>query len=206
MFSVESMALGAVWLICIIYFSSILPQIFLNYKLRSVTGLSNLMLFGLLIGYIAETYYVECLYLPNGYRVMLPLGIIAAIVLCFQKIYFEGLSSSKGFLNILVGIIGISFFFLPLAFKNLSLVGNIAGWIGAFIWSTYKLPQVAKLYKSKSVYGFSFFFVLILWVGSFLEFIAAMILKLPGQTIFNGLYGIIVNSVLMFQFFLYRNN
>ena len=80
-----------VWVLCGIYFGAIFPQIFLNYKLKSTAGLSNLMLLFFFVGYISEAYYVICLHLPIGYRFFVPLGLVAVMVM---QNYFQ-----KNFLN-----------------------------------------------------------------------------------------------------------
>ncbi|MCK4265469.1 hypothetical protein KAW80_03880 [Candidatus Babeliales bacterium] len=203
-FDIKLMAHMLIWMTCLIYFGALLPQAFLNQKLKSVSGISDWMLLGALVGYLGESYYALCLDLPSGYKVMLPLGLVVIIFMFFQKFYYCGISSNKMVFYGFISIISLALVCLPITFKNIFFVGNIAGWIGAAMWSTYKLPQVFRLYKLKSVKGFSFLFVITLMGGALLELLAVFTLNLPTQTAFNAVYSVCINSILLLQFIFYR--
>ena len=58
----------SVWGALSFYFIALVPQIILNYRLKSADGLSDLYLWAFFNGYVAEVFYVffVCL-LPTGY-------------------------------------------------------------------------------------------------------------------------------------------
>lgn len=161
----------SVWVVHFLYFVGLLPQIIVNYKLKSSRGLSDLMLSGYFVGYLFVNFYVFLLDLPLSYKVMVPLATIAVLVLVFQRFYYVCLDDSRKSFVKLFGIIfllslGVAFFVL----KYAPYTGRVFGWLSAMVWTVYQIPQIIKIYMSKSTKGLSFAFVSIMGCAVSLEF------------------------------------
>ena len=141
-----------IWTSHILFWIALLPQVALNFKLKSTRGLSDLMLVGYFNGYIAYVTYTFCLGLPLAYKVMISTCLITMLVMVFQRFWYERrYKTDKGLLVFYVanGLVVVAL--IPLIYKYMLLVGHIAGWIMAFIWGVYQIPQIIKIYRSKSI-------------------------------------------------------
>jgi uncharacterized protein with PQ loop repeat len=185
--------------------ASFLPQIVLNYKIKSTAGLSNAYISSYLSAYFFHLLYVFCLDLPIAYKVMGPLLFSLVLVLIFQSFIYNKEKAK----NHQVKLYSLNFFiisFLIILAINFPIkIGHLAGWISVAIWTVYKLPQVFKIYSQKSVEGFSFASVSCSGFQNFLEFAAGLSLGLPLQSIFAALQGIIIFAIFCFQFWIYKN-
>jgi uncharacterized protein with PQ loop repeat len=83
------------WIAQIIFFIGILPQIVLNFNLKSTKGLSDFLLIGYFNAYIFYMFYVFCLNLPLAHKVMTPLSFFAVVILIFQRFYYSEKKDSK---------------------------------------------------------------------------------------------------------------
>ena len=196
-----------IWVVNIIYFTALIPQIWLNYKLRSTNGLSDYMILGYMAGYIAQMYYNFCLDLPSGYKVIVPFALFGVLIMTFQRIYYHKHKGSSDlfFLSATIACWVISILAIPFAFKYPKETGYVCGWITTCIWSTYQIPQAVKIYKNKSVTGLSLPFTLLLGLGILTETISGFILNLPMPTIFNNLRSITSYIIFLAIYFYYRN-
>jgi|SaaInlLV_10m_DNA_2_1039722.scaffolds.fasta_scaffold08317_3 uncharacterized protein with PQ loop repeat len=191
------------WMVRSLFWVGLIPQLFLNYKHRTTRGISGFMLFGYFTGYLASTFYVFCLKLPIQYKVMIPLSLLTASVLVFQRLYYD--KCYKALVFYLAGMVG-AIAILPLAFKYTAEVGHFFGWMAVFLWATYQIPQVFKIYFSKSVIGFSFFLVTAIGIGNIIEGALSIINDLPDQSVVSGVRGGIIYMVFCIQFLLYRRH
>ena len=196
---------AAIWIFHIMAVVSILPQILLNYKLKSTAGLSNTYISIYLSGYFFHLFYVFCLDLPIAYKVINPLLFSLVLVLAFQRFFY---SKDKAW-NHPIKLYSMNFFIISflivLAINFPIKIGHLAGWISVAIWTVYQLPQVFKIYSKKSIEGFSFAAVSCSGFQNFLEFAAVLALGLPLQSIFVALRGIIFFAIFCFQFWIYKN-
>jgi len=192
------------WVAHIFYVSCFIPQLFTNYWRKSTDGVSSTTIFIYFTGYFIEILYVYYLHLPLPFRAMIPLGACVAFILALQRIYYD----ARGFkllklialyssIVIFVCIGGLIGRWYPL------VVGHIAGWLGTCMWLVYQIPQVWKVQKTESVRGFNFLFVLISGSGAIIEIVSAVVLKLPYQTLFNGLRGFTFTIIFAYQFWKY---
>lgn len=194
---------GAMWIVNTLYCVGVIPQIALNYRLKTVKGLSDIMIFGYTAGYIAQILYVIAYHLPLSYKVMVPLTTVGIGIILAQRCYYDGLPSSF-FKLLYIALLVASvvscavFFFFP------QLVGWACGWFSTIVWAVTPIPQAFKMYKEHSTKGFSFPFATIMAVGICVEMISAFMLRLPIQTIFTTARGLIGYCVFAVQFFLYR--
>lgn len=193
------------WIAQIIFFLGILPQIGLNFKLKSTKGLSDFLLIGYFNAYIFYLFYVFCLNLPIAYKVMIPLSFVAVLILIFQRFYYS--ENQDLYLRIvyLFNFI-VALFFIPIAIKNYFILGHIAGWLMMTTWAIYQIPQVVKNYKSRSVKGLSFAWLSIIAFGDFIEFVVAILLGLPPQTYWNNFRGIFIYLIFLYQFYRFKRN
>jgi hypothetical protein len=83
-------------------------------------------------------------------------------------------------------------------------LGQLLGWIPIFICLAMELSQLSKIYISRSVRGFSLYFVLISIMAYGFEFFSALVLGLPKQVLFTDIRGITLFSLFLIPFFLYK--
>jgi len=182
----------------------IISQISLNYKYKSIDGLSKIFLFIYLIGYSINLLYVYGLNLPIIYKIVAPLSFLFVLILVFQRFIY---SKNKIRLHsvFVYSAFSLSFFLLIiLAVYFPKKIGNLAGWVSFIIWSVYLFPQMVRIYLKKSVEGFSFLFVFLGIIANSLELIVVFVLGLPIQSIFITVRGIVFCSILCLQFWMYR--
>ncbi|MCF7799711.1 PQ-loop repeat-containing protein [Candidatus Babeliales bacterium] len=202
----SNFAVFATWIAQILFFVGLIPQILLNYKLKSTSGLSELLLVGYLNGYIAYLYYTFCCNLPAAYKTIIPIATIAMLIMVFQRFYYVQKLDKKSykilffyFLNFLFAIS-----VLPLAMNYKNIVGSFLGWIMAFIWATYQIPQIFKIFKNKTTFGYSFLLVSLIGIGDLVELTGALILNLPMPTILNALRGFLIYLIFCLQFWIFK--
>jgi uncharacterized protein with PQ loop repeat len=200
----ESLATFLAWVVNFLYVVGYVPQILLNYRNKSSSGLSDWMLIGLAVGYPVELFYIYNQGLPAGYKFFVPLGFVAVLVMVVQRFYYS--SSSTKMLVTRWGSAFIAFIMIFLfVSRSISSFGYIAGWIATGIWTLYQVPQVFKLYFAKSTRGFSLSFISIMALGVTLECFAVLILQLPAPSWFSVSREVIVYSTFFVEFFVYGN-
>ena len=204
-FNPDTVALVSMWLVNTLFFVGLLPQIALNYRLKSARGISDLMLLGLLAGYTAFLFYVFGLNLPLSYKILTPLTVIATVIMVVQRFYYDWARDGKIFFSYLI-FGGTCLMTVPFMFTYARPIGNVMGWVTTVIWAVYQIPQGVKIYLAKSTRGFSFAFASIMALGVFIEFISALILDLPIQTIVSTLRGLAAYGIYCILFYIYRRD
>ena len=204
----RSLALGMMWIVNTIYVVGLIPQIRLNVKMRSTHGLSDTMLFGYLTAYMCHAYYVFCLGFPQSYKVMVPLAMTGVFTMVVQRFYYNSFLLHTPYLALYTGLFGVALAVLPFAYYFPTEVGHGAGWLALILWAIYQLPQIIKIFRRKSVRGFSFSFVTIMTIGLVLELTSALLLRVPGSMrfmplIFTSVRGLLIYCVYCVQFWLY---
>jgi uncharacterized protein with PQ loop repeat len=192
-----------VWFAQSLYFFCFIPQVLNNFKRKSGTGLSDFFLLLYLNTYIPMMYYIFLLHLPWAYLVFCPLQMIATLVLIAQRLFYESCVSKKLLVLYLCNIT-FAFVFLPFLYINPILIANIGGWLMLLIGAVSQLPQVIKVYNTKSVEGFSLLFVLINGFAGFIEVSCAIVLKLPVQTILGSSRVVLMTCIFILQFWMYK--
>lgn len=200
--NLEFLASNIIWLVYGIYCFGLLPQIFLNYKLKNATGMADGMLFGYFAGYTTQLFYVFALNLPLAYKVMVPMSCMVVIIMMIQRFYYNRTSFTQilSFGMIMVFLITYTPYFLMSDMPG----GAAFGWASALIWGVYQIPQILKLYRQKSFKGFSFVFISLMAVALSLEFTSALILDLPLQTVISNIRGLVIYCIFFIQFLRYR--
>ena len=200
------MATKVIWIGNLIYLTAYLPQIRLNYKLKTAQGFSGLMLLASVIGYIAQLFYIYCFDMPLAYKVLYPCIFTLFLILVLQRFYYDGLQKNLPLLMTCI-ISSLSVLFLiPYVMQHPQTVGTIAGWLAFCIWSIHQLPQIYKIFVAKSVKGFSLAFVSIMFLSVSLEFVAALILQFPIVVLFSIFRAILAYSFFYIQFLFFRHS
>ena len=191
------------WVVNLAYIAAILPQLYLNFKIKSVKGLSDFYLIGYFAGYVTNCFYVYSLNFNLAYKIcsLSTLFIMLGIILQhfkYDKMYISNKIRILYFLNFIIFI-----FLVPIVYYFPKIFGHIAGWLLVLIWSVYQIPQIFKIQNTQSVYGFSFILVNLIGYGNFVELILSFLLKFPLQSYLIAIRGILVYIIFMFQFWLY---
>ena len=192
------------WVALIGYFVCLVPQIMTNFKFKSGTAISEFMLLGYLNAYLFLMFYIFGVKLPLAYRIMVPAALIATIILIVQRLYYDSTASRRLYVlylgNILFFIICI-----PYALKNPVGVGFLFGWFNLGFSIINQVPQIVKIYCTKSVMGFSFMFVVLNGVAAMCETIAAFAVPLPLPTCVSAVRALVIVGIFCWQFHLYRS-
>jgi len=202
-FDIEWLTQIFLWVVNFSYVLALLPQIILNYKIKSTNGLSDLYLVGYFSGYATNFFYVYAKNFHTAFKVRAILAVFVVSIMIVQR-FFYNRSSVKTQTKKLYAVDFLFFLLLiPFVFKYPRIIGEVTGWALVFIWSFYQLPQVFKIYKTKSVEGFSFILVSLIGIGNLVELILAYIMNHPIQTYVIAIRGIIIYCIFCFQFWLY---
>lgn len=206
MMSQNFFASAFIWISNLIFFFSLIPQIFLNKRLHSTSGLSDLFLLGNMNSVIANLGYTFCTHLPLVYKIMNPFYAFAVFILIFQRFKYFDLQRDKNVLILFcINLTLILVIFNLIIFKTTSFAW-LLGWIPILISLWKKVPQIFKIQKTKSVYGFSLGFILLSLAAYVFEILGVLVLALPIQVLFQDLKGISVYVIFLVQFVLYRKN
>ena len=128
------------------------------------------------------------------------------MIMVFQRFYYAyGRQDTKRLMCLYAVNAALFIVAIPSMINNQLLAGHITGWIATGIWFVYQVPQMIKIYKARSVQGFSFTFATICGFASMLELAVAAILDVPAQTKANALRGIGYYLIFLTQFILYRS-
>ncbi len=202
----EVLTFYSVWIVNIIYCVGIVPQILLNYRLKSVRGLSDLMLMGYVVGYITYCYHIflSDKNFPMAYKIMGPLSLLMVMVIVFQSFYYNEYKRRLWRMGGYVLTFALGILLLPFALLYPDWIAYLCGWTYFSIWLVYMLPQGVKIYMEKSVEGFSFIFVTVMSLGVFLELVSALFLGLSLPVILNALRGLAAYVIFCIFFYVYK--
>jgi hypothetical protein len=76
--------------------------------------------------------------------------------------------------------------------------------INILLWSGVVFPQIYKNYKLKSCDALSYLLIIMLAMGSAFSILAAYLKESANSIIYNGLYNLLVCSILIVQYIYYR--
>ena len=208
LFDPRTTAYIMMWLANLIYLTGLIPQIYLNYKVKSTKGLNDFMLAAYVFAYFCHLYYVSCLDFPTSYRLLVPLGICTLLIVVGQRFYYDNHLIANGISHLYAGVAAIIIGVLPLAYLFPKTTGYTAGWMALTMWTIYMIPQIVQIYCTKSVKGFSFAFLTFGTVGIVLELASALILRGPSgrylPLIFTSIRWLVVYAIFCVQFLLYK--
>ncbi|MBM3886333.1 PQ-loop repeat-containing protein [Candidatus Dependentiae bacterium] len=185
----------------IIYCYALIPLIWENWKLKTARGLSDGLMWSLLNAFIVLSFYFFCLDMPYSYRASLIIQTTFTLVIIFQRFWYDQFSY-KRMLSLIYGtnfIVAVGC--IPLALKWPHHVGHVAGWLGVLFLIINRIPQILKIQRERSVYGFSYWFALLLGLASVMEFVIAIAYKLPLQTVATSVWAFISFLIFTAQFY-----
>lgn len=192
------------WFINIGYFLALFPQIYLNYKHKSTKGLSELFILGNFVGYLLYFWHAYIFNFPLAYKILLPVTALIAFILILQSFIYSDYSENKFKFKFYLLNFSLIIFLALISIIFPQESGNIAGWISSVIWCLYLVPQVIKIYRKKSVKGFSFLFVLFIGFGGFTELASAIFCNLSAPIYFNSFRGFLFFAIFLVQFLKYK--
>jgi uncharacterized protein with PQ loop repeat len=196
----------SMWVAQFFYFVCFVPQIITNFRAKSGTGVSDLLLAFYFNAYLFLLYYVFGLHLPAAYQVMVPLQTLATITLIVQRVsYAQGAESGK-LLRFYLLNAALFAVILPFALHNPISIAEPFGWFSFAAAFASQAPQVVKIHRQKNVAGFSFGFVLFLALAAFIELVTAIAAHLPPQTLCGAARGLVMAGIMSVQFMRYRDN
>ncbi|MFH0898550.1 MAG: PQ-loop repeat-containing protein [bacterium] len=194
----------ALWGMHLFYLTSFIPQIVINFKLQTSKGLSGVLLFGYLNGYLAFIYYFSCFNYSISHQIWNALQFLAVLILIFQRLYYDSSNNFFKLFFLFLGNMIFATFFLPFAWSNPTLFGNISAWVAAFFFCISQFFQIGKIYTTKSVAGFSFWFVLMMLFGALLELTVVYIASYAFQSRLSLWRFVMGCGIYCFQFLMYR--
>ncbi len=186
------------------YTTCFFPQIFKNYREKSTNGLSNLLLLSYYIAYGSTLYYVFYCDLIWPYKIMVPVEMTVMSIMIAQKFYYHGIRADKFFWAQFLIINALMIGIFPLSLNNPYAFGMGCGWVSCVFFSLYPVPQVIKLFRTKSIVGFSFGFVTVQFFAFIFEGIAAVLKHLPLPTVVLIGKGFVFYAIFCYQFWAYR--
>jgi len=206
MFTYDFFANISVWIALLIFLMSMMSQLILNFRLKTTQGLSDLFILGFLNSqscYIGFTYSLD---LPLVYKVMNPLYGMLILILIVQRFLYARQYANNKILPVYVINFFLALSVIVYAAQYSVWLGHMLGWIPIFICLAMEMSQLSKIYRAKSVRGFSLYFVIISIAAYSFEFVSALILKLPKQVLLTDLRGMMVFSLFLIPFVLYRED
>jgi uncharacterized protein with PQ loop repeat len=197
-----------VWLAQVFYVVCFIPQIMENFRQHSERGLSDLFLIGNLNSYIFLAFDIVCNNYPWPYLITSAVQLLGISILIFQRFYYD--FSARGarqkaqrfFLFYLANVIG-ALSLIPFARKYPHFMGEFSAWMVIILVSSGMISQAYKIYKAKSVEGFSFLFISLFSMASLCEFILCINLNLSLPYLLYTVQDLIMFLVFVVQFFLY---
>jgi uncharacterized protein with PQ loop repeat len=186
------------------YVICFIPQIIENYRLKSTKGWNDSFMLMYFFGYISLLYYVFCLDLIISYKLITPIETAAMGVIVVQRLYYESIFKKKFFLFNFIGLTFFSCTLLSLALAHPTAIGHFCGWVSLIMFTMDTTPQIIKIFREKSVEGFSIGFLHIFTFASIAELIIGFAAALPLPTIFIALKNVLSAFIFYIQFWLYQ--
>lgn len=180
-------------------------QVLENYKLRSTQGLSPSLIFLWFVGVLYGTAHVWLLNLPSAYKFWGSIQLIIVSILISQLLYYCPTSFLQNmYLTRFYVVLGSFVAFMGWAYINVSLAGEVSGWIMTVSLAISQVPQIIKIAKAHSVKGYSFSMILLFLLADCCELVAQIILQIPLAMKLRVIRCLIVDSVQLVQFIIYR--
>ena len=190
----------------LLYCSALLPLAVKNYRLKTSRGLSDGLVWCLFNGYITLSIFSFSLKLPTAY------GVISSVqlaIMCFiigQRFWYDDFAWRwrLACLYATNAIVGLAFALAATVWPY--QIGHALGWASLFFFVSTRIPQIIKIQRERSVYGFSYGFSVILAVAAVLEVSLVFAYNLPLQMLATSIWSITAFFIFtaQFYFFLWR--
>ena len=193
------------WIPTTLFVLAALPQAWTNLRLRSVAGLSMIMVFIRFSTLLLYLSYIMLCGLPIAYRIMMTLYTLTFSIVAVQGYRYSddctrhrlrlGYGAALGI--VALGWLGSLWY----AYEAGYVLGTIAVIVSTFI----DLPQVIKNYQRKSTHGFSFYFASCIGLGAVIELGIALWFGLPMPTVVSAARATLYYLMFCGQFLVYGN-
>jgi uncharacterized protein with PQ loop repeat len=193
-----SVSMILLWMSLLLYSSCIVPQIITNYRIKSAQGISDIFIWCYFSGYLFMLLYIFCQPFALPYRIMVPFESCLMGIVVIQRYYYDGFRNSFGFsagLAVSIIISALALLFVP---THSQFVADVAGWVCFTIFTLNPIPQLWKIIKSKTTYGFSFWFITLTTLAQLSELIGGIIQKVPAPTL-----GMAIRGLIIYVFYVY---
>ena len=184
-----------------VYCYSIIPLILENYRLKTARGLSDWLVMGFFNSFVAMLFYFFCLGLPVSYRLSVATQVILVGIIIIQRFWYDSFSYKKLLIGVYLANFLTAVMIIPAAFAWPYQIGNIAGWMGLLLVIANRIPQIIKIEREKTVYGFSYQFALLLGIASMMEISIVLWYHLPVQTLLTGSWALLSFFIFTWQFY-----
>lgn len=195
-----ALSTAAQWAALLFYSGCFLPQILTNYRIKSAKGMSDAFIWCYLTGYLLTILYVYGQPFAHPYRVMVPLETILMGIIVAQRFYYDGYRKSNVFfLATLASILCtiLAAFFIPTYGQA---IATTTGWLTLAVFTVNQIPQILKIYRDKSTYGFSFLFITLTATGQVCELIGGVITHIPLPTMIIAARGLFLYAIYVYFF------
>lgn len=196
---------GLQWAALLFYCSCFPPQILTNYRIKSTKGISDAFIWCYYTGYLLMMLYVWGQPFAYAYRIMVPIEAALMGIIIGQKFFYDGLAKSKQFILYLVisTIITLAAaVFLP---THGQIIATTSGWLALAVFTFNQIPQILKICRSKSTYGFNFLFATFTTIAQLCELIGGAITHIPAPTIVMSVRGIFIYGIYVYLFKKYNS-
>ena len=184
-----------------VYCYSLMPLILENKRLKTARGLSDALLWSFFNALLALTFCFFCLEMPLCYRLSAVIQVMLIGVLIVQRFWYDSFSYKKLLAWFYVAnLLGVALC-IPVAIMRPNEVGNIAGWVGVVLIVINRIPQILKVQREQSVFGFSYGFALLLGMAGLMEVTIVLVYGLPLQTLMTASWSVVSFLIFTAQFY-----
>ena len=182
----------------------IFEQAYVNYKNQSAEALSVHSVMYKFVIYIVATYYATALSFPAVRIVIDYLFIVEFGVLAFQKYYYTKKSEVRRYIEALMVLTAIGSVVVAYYTRDHYLfIGHTFGWFILVANIFGKLPQLIHNWQRNSVKGYSWRYLMLGHISTWLNLFCTFALDLALQTKLLMVYGLFANLVLVLQYVYY---
>lgn len=196
-----------IWLPLSFYLLSTYSQVWYLWKKKASHALS---IYGTLLnttGTACGIWYVFLTSMPLAYHVITPLQLIGLCAILYLSYKYSHTLERKK--TALLGLYWALIVFTSIgsgAFYSTSLTGHTAGWIMVIVLTLSQLPQIIRLWATKTRTGISISRILWLILASTTELTCTLSLNVPIQTYLRITRSLTFNLIILAQCLYYYND
>lgn len=184
-----------------VYVYALVPLILENHRLKTGRGISDGLLWSFFNALVMLSFYFFCLEMPICYRLSVLSQVLLIGVLIIQRFWYDHFSYKK----LLAGVYGVNLVLIlgaiPVACAWPHEAGHLAGWIGVMLVVVNRIPQIIKVQRERSVFGFSYGFVFLIGMAGVMEISIVLAYGLPTQTLMTSAWSVVSFLIFTWQFY-----
>jgi hypothetical protein len=185
----------------LLYCAALIPLVVKNYQLKTSRGLSDYLVWFLFNGYIALTTFSFCLGLPIAYGAISFLQLCIAGFIVGQRFWYDKFDNHNFLVRVYVINVLICGMLIPVAITWPYQIGHLMGWVALICFVSKGIPQIIKVQRAQSVYGFTYWFSAILAIAAVLELRLVFVYNLPLQMVATASWSLIAFFIFTAQFY-----